>query len=44
MKYIEFIQNIMFAHSSIKVVFNGSENTTILYLFLGTTVWRPVQH
>ena len=44
MKYIELIQNIMFAHSSIKVVFKGSESTTILYLFLGTTVWRPEQH
>ena len=36
MKYIEFIQNIMFAHSSIKVVFKGSENTTMI----GNLLWE----
>ena len=30
MKYIEFIQNIVYAPSSIKVVFKGSENTTMI--------------
>lgn len=30
MKYVEFIQNIMYAPGSLKVVFHGSENTTMI--------------
>jgi hypothetical protein len=29
-KYVEFIQNIIFAPKSMRVVFKGSENTTMI--------------
>lgn len=29
-KYVEFIQNIVFAPRSMKIVFKGSENTTMI--------------
>ena len=30
LKYIEFIQNIVFAPSSLKIVYHGSEKTTLI--------------
>ncbi|XP_041374859.1 mutS protein homolog 4-like isoform X2 [Gigantopelta aegis] len=33
LKYVEFIQNIVFAPSSLKVVFKGSEHTTMIDAF-----------
>ena len=30
LKYIEFIQNIVYAPNSLKIVFKGSENTTLI--------------
>jgi len=29
-KYIEFIQNMVYASASLKIVFKGSENTTMI--------------
>ena len=30
LKYVEFIQNIMFAPCTLKIVFKGSEHTTMI--------------
>lgn len=30
LKYVEFIQNVMFAPESLKVIFKGSEKTTMI--------------
>jgi len=30
LKYVEFIQNIVYAPSSLKIVFRGSEKTTMI--------------
>ena len=44
LKYIEFIQNMVYAPYSIKVVFKGSENTTMIgnhIEFIQNMVYAP---
>lgn len=34
MKYVEFIQNVIYAPASLKVIFRGSEHTTMIGVIL----------